>query len=379
MKKLLTTIIVFLGVQQALACDAYLQKFARDCQMQDRLVKIREAYTKIGVDVDEIGEYKVLRFIDRDSWEKAKTKKITPLEIYSPAPATWRVWEHGIDSLFKGKNNKDALFGQVSLDQNTFSHINTVLLTDGRTSIKGKETDQRKRPGEFRANGDKNVGFCTAYENASKYRQGIQRSEDSMDRFKKRWESLLGVEFSEVVKKENGPNPLDANLKSEMSISTSLGCGREYSFVTYSTSNKVTNQIEWLRIFIKANLEAYQRGEPVLAPVELAAVVQKWFVSVHPFADGNGRTSRGVQELIMANFGLPFIPAGDLQNDALEEVEKYVENTYNKIDATLTVLESCIQGRDSYTNYVYNRKTPRACRTIEELNSGKEPTSAYNN
>lgn len=361
MKNILTAAIFFLSAQQVLACDASIEKFSRDCWMQDRLAKIRQEYAKIGVDVDEIGEYKVLRFIDRNSWEKAKTFKKAPLEIYDPAPATWHVWEHGIDSLFKNKGIKNILFGQMSLDQNTFAHINTVLLTDGTTSIKDKITDQRKKPGEFRGNHDNSVGFCVDSENANNYRQGIHRSEDSMERFQKRWESLLGVEFSEVVKKENGPNPRRAELKSGMYISNGTCRNGNGVFIAYSPSNHVADQIEWIRIFIKANLEAYQRDEPVLAPVELAAVVQKWFVSTHPFADGNGRTSRGIQELIMANFSLPFVPAGDLQNDAMEKVEKYVENTYNKLDSMLTELEMCLKKRGDW-------RIPRACRTIEELN-----------
>lgn len=363
MKKLLATVIIFLSAQQALACDAVIEKFSRDCWMQDRLAKIREEYAKIGVDVDEIGEYKVLRFIDRNSWEKAKTFKKAPLDIYDPAPATWRVWERGIDSLFRNKQNKDVLFSQLSLDQNTFAHINTVLLTDGTTSIKDKITDQSKKPGEFRSYSDKGVGFCAGNENESSYRMGIRRSEDSMERFQKRWESLLGVEFSEIVKKENGPNPRRADLKSGMYISSATCRGSRGVYIGYSPSSHVGDQIEWIRIFIKANLEAYQRGEPVLAPIELAAVVQKWFVSTHPFADGNGRTSRGIQDLIMANFGLPFVPAGDLQNDAMEEVEKYVENTYTKLDAMLTELEMCIKKRDNW-------RIPRSCRTIDELNKG---------
>ncbi len=362
MKKLLATVIIFLSAQQALACDAVLEKFSRDCWMQDRLTKIREEYAKIGVDVDEIGEYKVLRFIDRNSWERAKTFKKAPLEIYDPAPATWRVWERGIDSLFKNKQNKNILFSQP-IDKYTFAHINTVLLTDGTTSIKDKITDQSKKPGEFRSNFDKGVGFCAGNENERSYRQGIDRSEDSMVRFQKRWESLLGVEFSDIVKKENGPNPRRADLKSGMYVSSASCRNGNGVFIGYSPSNHVGDQIEWIRIFIKANLEAYQRGEPVLAPIELAAVVQKWFVSTHPFADGNGRTSRGIQELIMANFGLPFVPAGDLQNDAMEEVEKYVENTYTKLDSMLTELEMCIKKRDKW-------RIPRACRTIDELNKG---------
>ncbi len=364
MKTLLATLILFLAATQAFACDASIEKFSRDCGLQDRMAKIRTDYAAIGVDVDEIGEYKILRFIDRASWEKAKLLKKAPNNIYNPAPATWQVWEKGIDSLFKGQQLKHVLFGKMNLNQSIFSRINTVLLTDGVTSIKDKNTSQSKKPGEFRHNSDVGVGWCAASANANNYRLSIRKSEDSMERFQKRWESLMGVQFRDIVKNEDGSNWRRADLQSGMHVTDGACRGGDGVFIGYSDSGQVERQIDWIRIFIKSNLESYHRGEPKLAPVELAAVAQKWFVSVHPFADGNGRTSRGVQELIMANFGLPFVPGGDLQNDAMEDVDVYIENTYKKLDSMLTQLEMCVKQRADL-------QIPRACRTIDELNNNR--------
>ena len=365
MKHLLALIFLVLSAQQALACDAAIEKFSRDCWMQDRLANLRQTYAAQGINIDEIGEYKVLRFIDRTSWVKATTgfRKTAPLEIYDPAPATWRVWAGGIDKIFNSYENKNALFNNLTLDQNTFSKINTVLLTDGTTSIKDKITDQSKKPGEFRVNNDGIVGFC-----GSKYDEHkIRRSEEAMDNYLRRWESSMGQSFSDIVAANNGPDALLANMRSDMVMGNSCGSGGQ--FVKYSPTRTVMNQVEWISIFIKANLDSYRNGRAVISPVELAAVVQKWFVSVHPFADGNGRTSRGVQEIIMANFGLPFIPSGDLQNDALEHVDTYIKNTYDKLDAMLTQLEMCVTERTK-------SKVPRICRTVQELN---EKSGEYNN
>lgn len=186
-----------------------------------------------------------------------------------------------------------------------------------------------------------------------------------MERYLSRWESEAGVRFSDIVHQENGPDYRDANLNSDMTMSTN-GCNTgKGMFVEYSPSKKVKSQIEWIRIFIKDNLQRFQSGNASIAPVELAAVVQKWFVSVHPFADGNGRTSRAIQDLIMQHFGLPFMPAGDLQNDATEEVEDYIENTYKALDAMLLKLEACAKERDQSS-------VSRACLTVKELNSHSE-------
>lgn len=89
MKTLLATLVVFFATSLTYACDAAIERFSRDCWMQDRMAKIRSDYANIGIDVDEISEYKVLRFIDRSSWEKAKSFKKAPNDIYNPAPVTW--------------------------------------------------------------------------------------------------------------------------------------------------------------------------------------------------------------------------------------------------------------------------------------------------
>jgi hypothetical protein len=38
---------------------------------------------------------------------------------------------------------------------------------------------------------------------------------------------------------------------------------------------------------------------------------------------------------------MPYAPGGDLQNDALENPETYIQNTYSKMESMLTFLESC--------------------------------------
>lgn len=361
MRNLFVTLILIFTAKLSFACDASIEKFSRDCWMQDRVAKLRETYAAKGINLDEIGEYKVLRFIDRHSWEKAKTFKRAPHKIYDPAPATWKVWENGINTTFNDLPKKHALNTHINLDKNSFAKINEILLTDGTTSIKDKVTDSNKKPGEYRIQNDNAVGFCAEADKAQEFAESIQKSEESLARFQQRWESLVGLRFSDVVKNEGGPDFDNANFLSQMTVSET-GCHRDRTvFIQYSPTIEVMNQIEWISIFIKTNLQSYVRGEAYLAPVEFAAFVQKWFVSVHPFADGNGRTSRAIQEMIMYNFGLPFVPAGDLQNDALDDLDNYVENTYKKLDSMLTELEMCVDKREKW-------RIPRACRTIEELN-----------
>jgi len=51
----------------------------------------------------------------------------------------------------------------------------------------------------------------------------------------------------------------------------------------------------------------YDRNKPSLHPVELAAAVHLRFVTVHPFADGNGRISRLLMNFVLQKHGFPLL------------------------------------------------------------------------
>jgi Fic family protein len=51
----------------------------------------------------------------------------------------------------------------------------------------------------------------------------------------------------------------------------------------------------------------YDRNKSSMHPVELAAVVHLRFVTVHPFADGNGRMSRLLMNFVLHRHGFPLL------------------------------------------------------------------------
>jgi prophage maintenance system killer protein len=69
----------------------------------------------------------------------------------------------------------------------------------------------------------------------------------------------------------------------------------QHQFIDYRDIPKAMNDfIEW-----------YQLNEKNLHPVTLAALSYRWLVSIHPFADGNGRTARLVMDWILQKNGYP--------------------------------------------------------------------------
>jgi Fic family protein len=78
----------------------------------------------------------------------------------------------------------------------------------------------------------------------------------------------------------------------------------------------------------------YQENKENLHPVLLAAEMHERLVTIHPFIDGNGRTSRLVMNLILMQNGFPLaIIGGDVESrmayyDAFEKVETENSKTY---------------------------------------------------
>jgi len=62
-------------------------------------------------------------------------------------------------------------------------------------------------------------------------------------------------------------------------------------------------------------LEFYDTKKAVLHPVVLAAEMHLRLVTIHPFIDGNGRTSRLLMNLLLLKSGYPIISLkGDLES-----------------------------------------------------------------
>ncbi len=68
----------------------------------------------------------------------------------------------------------------------------------------------------------------------------------------------------------------------------------------------------------------YEENKEILNPVILSAEIHERLVTVHPFTDGNGRTSRLVMNLILLQHGFPITNISS-QNDLRDEYYKSLE------------------------------------------------------
>ena len=102
------------------------------------------------------------------------------------------------------------------------------------------------------------------------------------------------------------------------------GKQRQCGFLTYAGGNgnpvevegEVRSQMdEWLAGHLNVRVaQSFQQGQG-LDPIRTAARAQRWLIAIHPFASGNGRTSRLLMEYILQSVGLPTAIFDDMNED----------------------------------------------------------------
>jgi len=81
---------------------------------------------------------------------------------------------------------------------------------------------------------------------------------------------------------------------------------REYQVAISGSRFMPPSPIE-VPILLNEFFKWYNRSKEKLNPVELAALVHLKFVTIHPFGDGNGRTSRLLMNFVLHKFGFPLL------------------------------------------------------------------------
>ena len=73
-------------------------------------------------------------------------------------------------------------------------------------------------------------------------------------------------------------------------------------------------------------IDFIDKNEKLIDPLILAGIFHKQFVIIHPFADGNGRTTRLITTFLLAKMGLNTFNIFGFENFYNQNVTKYFEN-----------------------------------------------------
>jgi hypothetical protein len=308
MKTLIALVLLVSGAQAARACDESMQTFSADCAIQDKYRELRQGFSSLQINIDQIAEYRALRFIARPDWEKAKANgNYDPSLIYQPAPTVWSEWTQG-----EAFSHETTLLA-ISLDSiaKIHSHSMNAQTVSTLAALKGTQA------GVIREGRQLPPGFT--FSCASK----------EADVAKLQALSSGGYDL-----KSSSGAPLLKLIYSLPCFDGEHGNG----VISYSKSSEVKPTLELLLASMKIDVSAQSRP-----PVDNMAYYQRWFVAIHPFGDGNGRTSRFLEDILSRHYDMPYVPAGDLQNDVLTAPDEYAAQTRAAINQMLVKLEDCLQ------------------------------------
>ena len=317
-KKSLKVIFVLALLQvgsAAMACDYRLaQSFPDECAIQDKYAGLKSQFASLGIDINYIAEYRALRFIGRAPWEKA-VKKETPInEIYDPAPKTWETWSQGAAYLEQAPMSLGFTSDHYLIKQfNKYS-----ISKDTMFKMKRSTRDEIMCPGVTRHLSKNDAGWT--YKSAKKARAAKKQIAD------------MGSDL---------PVELKADGK----------------FIGYVAGKQVPQELANWQFNSQNSLDKVNQG--LEGPIEAGAKMQRWLVAIHPFYDGNGRTSRLVQDYVSRSFNMPYAPTGDLSNDILSFSHVYVDRTKNKISTMLTLLDQCLAFHKGAASSLGNNLTYR--------------------
>ncbi|MGE3610809.1 MAG: Fic family protein [Bacteriovoracaceae bacterium] len=325
--KLFILFILAVWSQPGFVCDQYMQRFARDCIIQDKYRELRAEFNRLDVNIEDIVEYKAMRFIDRDSWDDAKDKgNFAPSQVYYPAPHVWNMWIEGV-----------KLIDKLSFFDFDLKNIHKIVMD--QSLISRLAASKGTRPGLLRSH-QWPPGFTITCED----------------------QKLTPYLFNLIFKKQY-------DLKSALNtpyvqIFSFRQCNQNYYEATlrYLRSSEVPYEFARWKSELKQAVLNYS-----FPPIKIIASYQRRLVAIHPFGDGNGRVSRFFQDIMSKFYDLPFVPAGDLTDDVLTFEDQYINNTYEAMESMLEFLSDCLNEYKADPNQV-----SRECRVISKL-----PSSNY--
>lgn len=76
-------------------------------------------------------------------------------------------------------------------------------------------------------------------------------------------------------------------------------------------------------------------------PIKLATQLQQNYVAIHPFIDGDGRTSRYYMEIVLNSVGLPFPVLNDFWADTTHFEKDYEQQIRDGISRHINVIKAC--------------------------------------
>ncbi len=327
-------------------CDPQLEAFKSDCVLQCQFNALKDAYKKYGINPEYLTEYRSSRLIAIKDFKPSAIRQgqeiFRPWEIYRPKPKTWVEWERG--NFYREQLNKTLNLrqkqneGRWELKLQDLQDLHQKYLDRDLVSsvpflyrFKSFQT-KYPLPGSLRKEGSTVSGFTATVS----------------------LEDLKGLkELQETKTSETGEPYIDFKIKRKLGWKTEV----EVKYLKpYFAEKAAIDLIDEINKDVNGFISKTKKDE---SPLEFAARIQRKFIAIHPFHEGNGRMSRFIQDLISRTLDLPLIPGGNLQNDIATRLDRYQKKTREEVVSGLMQLSRCLkeyQDKECYSKLPENKR-----------------------
>jgi len=329
--------------------STYRQKLQTECRWQQAYTALKnELSTKYNISPEQISEYQAMRFIRRGDFENSKAKEI-PVELTyqikreqynlpndQKSPVIWDNWSKGILQL---NNLRQALLNgeYFTFAKLVQAHINFFQLSD-EVGDDGNPPDLGvMKPAVMNDNYWWELSTAKEAADAKAITKAINdhyRSMGLLPRFSEEKLNLV-IDVRQALKRQP---PENKNVIA-------------YVWTVFSGASRA-NQTHLQNIlqFVKSIMTQALNNQPLLwnnkamTPAEAAFLAQKFYVGVHPFSEGNGRTGRLMQELILTAMDMPHGSSGDLMDyDVLTTFPDYYSRAMQSNLQLMQKMKTCLE------------------------------------
>lgn len=365
-----TTLLTLLEEQDTLTCAAYLIAFSQDRETLETVLKNPEFHKKYNfifrkviqegndkavsalyqlrsnlLKLDTISQNHLIQYYAK----KGDVENAVKVYLESPAKkdsetfhALFRAARNAKDSGLSYRIYQEMKIQGIPLDDVTQKICWSVVKLEGSKETEVKTHDKCK---QFYKNCAK-VNDVGVYRLSPGYRamqasrqEGSNTISNNPEVAGRIWEKT-----DDMVREwaKAGPKSPPITLDQIRQINRSLGgtgewrlrdvCGGGREELLYAPTEVVNDEIIKFYDWFVKSLQYCDDGSN---PIETAARVAQRFVSIHPFGDQNGRTSRMLMDYVLQRYGLP--PAA-LGNDMLFGMFSFTPNGQTPTKATESVL-----------------------------------------
>lgn len=309
------------------ALKSYYAKLESECDYTKSMMKVSQKLAAAGRPMERLNYYQGLRYVDRYSFEKARKENV-PLNVVfqirkedyevpvsQRSHLVWDNWSKGINTL---PTVKQQLLNGQTFNLEFFKQIHRSFYTADESGEYGMVLG----PGTIKSAKDAEISWDLKTDEAQ-----ISENVDIINHMY----LALGLEpqpfaaqgFTQIMVVQEGKLKPSHPAYSETHIKNLL------SFLDHMVQNiRERKPLVW--------------NGTIFTPRELALFVQQTIVRIHGFHDGNGRTSRYMQDLVLALFDMPFMPSGDLQHDDMTSLSNnYYEAATRASNHQVQALDAC--------------------------------------